>query len=67
MTKYQQYLLQDLKERREQLARLWRIPDGMTRDQACALWGTGGTNSSGLHMLHYGQWELLGKLIEDNS
>lgn len=55
----------DLAERLEFTGRFWKIPANMTREEALACWGQFSSKPSSLHIYHFGQYELLRKLLND--
>jgi hypothetical protein len=54
-----------LQERRDDIGRLWGFTSTMTEDEALSRYGFMSHSPSSLHVLHFGQYQLLGRLIED--
>jgi hypothetical protein len=54
-----------LQERREDIARGWSFTSDMTEDEVLTRYGFFSSTPSSLHVLHFGEYQLLGRLIED--
>lgn len=55
----------DYKERRADIARGWKFTSDMTEDEVITRYGFMSHTPSPLHILHFGEYQLLGRLIED--
>lgn len=54
-----------LQERRSDIERCWAFRPDMTEDEALSRFGFMSHTPSSLHIMHFGEYRLLGKLIED--
>jgi hypothetical protein len=54
-----------LQERRSVIERCWDFRPDMTEDEALSRFGFMSHTPSSLHIMHFGEYQLLGKLIED--